>query len=421
MGKILYNLGVVGYGMVIHLISPFNQKAKNWVSGRKNWRINLVESVKILDFNKPIVWFHASSLGEFEQGRPVMEALKKEIDFNLVVTFFSPSGYDIMKKWPAADLVCYLPLDTDKNARDFIKLIKPNVAVFIKYEIWYHYLKQLKKQAITTFLISARFYHGQIFFKPWAKWYRKVIFLFDKIYVQDKESKNLLNGIGFDSVELTGDTRYDRVGELSNNEDSFPEIEQFKNGNNLFIAGSSWPIDEAIICQYINRFPGKYKYLIAPHDISESHLKKIEKQLKVPVQRYSGYQNKKPATVLILDTIGMLSRVYKYAKVAYIGGAFKEGLHNILEPAAYGIPVITGPDHKGFPEGLAMEKSGGLVRITDFENFESLMNQWADDEESRQKVAFTAKKFIHEQIGATQKITKDIERVLSELKISETF
>jgi 3-deoxy-D-manno-octulosonic-acid transferase len=415
MGKILYNLSVVGYGMAIRVISPFNQKAKKWVSGRKNWKNELTESVSKLDFQKPVVWFHASSLGEFEQGRPVMEDLKKTIDFNLVLTFFSPSGYDIMKKWPAANLVCYLPLDTKKNAREFVNIIKPNVAVFIKYEIWFHYLNQLKKQAVRTYLISARFYPGQIFFKSWAKWYRKAIFLIDKIYVQDKESKNLLNGIGYDSVELTGDTRYDRVGDLSKNEDGFPEIEQFKGDSHLFIAGSSWPMDEAIICPYINRHPDQYKYLIAPHDIGESHLIKIEKQLNVPVQRYSVYNKEKPATVLILDTIGMLSRIYKYAKVAYIGGAFKEGLHNILEPAAYGIPVITGSDHKGFPEGSAMEKTGGLVRVTGFEDFESLMNQWTGDEDSRLNAAFAASRFIQEQTGATSKITRDIEKVLSEL------
>ena len=410
MGKLLYNLGIFVYGLAIQIISPFNQKAKQWVSGRDNWRARLLESVEKIDFNKPVVWFHASSLGEFEQGRPVMEALKKEIDFNLVVTFFSPSGYEIMKKWPAADLICYLPLDTEKNAIEFIKLIKPNLAVFIKYELWYHYFKQLKEQSIIIYLISARFYSGQVFFKSWAKWYRKVIFLVDKIYVQDKESKNLLTGIGYHSVEITGDTRYDRVDKLSRNEDCFQEIEHFKGTSNLFIAGSSWPADEAIICRYINQFPDKYKYLLAPHDISENHLKKIEKQLNVPVQRYSGYQEDKPATVMILDTIGMLSRVYKYANVAYIGGAFKEGLHNILEPAAYGIPVITGPNHEGYREGAAMEKAGGLVRISDYNAFENIMNQWADHEEARKEAASAARQFVGDRKGATQNIVRDINR-----------
>ena len=413
MGKFLYNLSVNAYGIAIRLISPFNQKAAAWVAGRKNWKSKLTKAVRTLNPVKPVVWFHTSSLGEFEQGRPVMEALKRDNEINLVLTFFSPSGYEVMKKWLTADLIFYLPLDSKKNAADFIDLIKPNVAVFVKYEFWYHYLKQLNNQKITTYVISARFYDDQVFFKRWAKWYRKVLFLIDKIYVQDKTSENLLEGIGYKAVELSGDTRYDRVNELSQHSDQFLEIEDFVNNEKLFIAGSSWPLDEEIIAGYINENPDKYKYLIAPHDIGENHLKKIEKQLKVPFQRYSSYRKEEASRVLILDTIGMLSRVYKYATVAYVGGAFKEGLHNILEPAAYGVPVITGPDHDGFPEGPTMEKAGGLVRIKNDIEFESLMNQWADDKEVRKKAAFAASLFIQEQTGATLKITKDIESVLS--------
>jgi len=412
MGKHLYNLGIVGYRLAIRLISPFNQKAKQWVIGRKNWQNKLARSVEKLDFNKPVMWFHASSLGEFEQGRPVMEALKKKNSFNLVLTFFSPSGYELIKNWPTADLICYLPIDTDKNAADFIKLIKPDMAIFIKYEFWYHYLNNLNNQQIKTYLISARFYPGQLFFKSWAKWYRNLLFMIDKIYVQDKVSADLLSGIGYYSVELAGDTRYDRVAELGKNTDGFPEIEAFVNNEKLFIAGSSWPLDEAVICKYINKYPHKYKYLIAPHDIGKSHLNKIEKQLQVPCQRYSDYDVNKPARVLLLDTIGMLSRVYKYAKVAYIGGAFKEGLHNILEPAAYGVPVITGPDHTGFPEGPEMEKAGALVRIKNYDDFENNLNRWVDYD-IRQPVAYAARQFIQSHKGATQKIVTDIESLLS--------
>jgi len=412
MGKLLYNLGVNVYGIAVKLISPFNQKANKWVTGRKNWKSKLSKAAGNLDYKKPVVWFHASSLGEFEQGRPVMEALKKQNDINLVLTFFSPSGYEVMKNWTTADLIFYLPLDSKNNAAEFIRLVKPEVAVFVKYEFWYHYLNQLNKRNIKTYVISARFYANQLFFKPWAKWYRKVLFLIDKIYVQDKSSANLLDGIGYQSFEIIGDTRYDRVNELSNHSDRFPEIENFVNEERLFIAGSSWPLDEEIIIKYINENPNKYKYLIAPHDISESHLKKIEKKLNIPVQRYSSYNIDNAFRVLILDTIGMLSRAYKNATVAYIGGAFKEGLHNILEPAAYGVPIITGPDHQGFPEGPAMEKTGGLVRIENDNEFENQMNQWADDEDIRKKSGFAARQFIQKQTGVTQKIMKDIENVL---------
>lgn len=416
MGKFLYNLSVNAYGISVRLASPFNLKAAAWVAGRKDWKSRLTDAIGTLNRDKPVVWFHASSLGEFEQGRPVMEALKRDNEINLVITFFSPSGYEVMKKWLTADLIFYLPLDSKKNATDFIGLIKPDVAVFVKYEFWYHYLKQLNDQHITTYIISARFYADQIFFKSWAKWYRKVLFLIDKIYVQDKSSLDLLEGIGYKPVELSGDTRYDRVNELSQHADQFVEVEDFVNNEKLFVAGSSWPSDEEIIAKYINKNPDKYKYLIAPHDISENHLKKIEKLLNVPFQRYSTYNKEEAPRVLILDTIGMLSRVYKYASAAYIGGAFKEGLHNILEPAAYGVSVITGPDHDGFPEGPAMEKAGGLVRIKNDKEFESLMNKWAIDEEIRKNAASAARLFVQDRTGATQKITKDIEEVLSELK-----
>ena len=297
-------------------------------------------------------------------------------------------------------------------------MIKPDVAVFIKYEFWYHYLKQLNNRNITTYVISARFYANQLFFKKWAKWYKKVLFLLDKIYVQDKASFVLLEGIGYKSVELIGDTRYDRVNELSQHFDQFPEIEDFVNNEKLFVAGSSWPSDEEIITNYINENPNKYKYLIAPHDISKSHLKKIERQLNVSFKRYSSYKKGIDSRVLILDTIGMLSRVYKYATIAYVGGAFKEGLHNILEPAAYGVPIITGPDHDGFPEGQALEKAGGLVRIKGDQEFENLMNQWAEKEDLRKSAAFAARQFVQEQTGATKKITKDIEMAI--FKITKT-
>lgn len=412
MGKLLYNLSILLYGATVRLISPFNEKAKKWMDGRNEWKSNLTNAVGKLDAKKPVVWFHASSLGEFEQGRPVMEALKKTKNISLVLSFFSPSGYEVIKNWPAADLICYLPIDTKKNAVNFINIINPSIVIFIKYEFWYHYLNQLNKQQIKTYLISARFYPGQLFFKSWAKWYRKMLFLFNKIYVQEKNSKDLLTGIGYHSVKLAGDTRYDRVDELSRNTDEFPEIKSFVNNEPLFIAGSSWPIGEALICEYINQYPEKYKYLIAPHDISENHLRKIEKQLNVPFQRYSDYQETIPTSVLILDTIGMLSRVYKYATVAYIGGAFKEGLHNILEPAAYGVPVITGPDHSGFPEGPEMEKAGGLVRVHDFTTFEEVMNRWIN-RVAHEPASNAVQRFIQTRKGATQKIVEDLIRVIN--------
>ena len=261
-------------------------------------------------------------------------------------------------------------------------------------------------------MISARFYPGQLFFKPWAKWYRDILFKATRIYVQDASSVELLKSTGYTSFVLAGDTRFDRVEELSGNRDEFPVIEDFKGNEKLFIAGSSWPDDEDIITRYINRYPQKFKYIIAPHDVHKNHIKKIEELLKVPSQRYSAYDSEKPSRVLILDVIGKLSRIYKYASVAYIGGAFKEGLHNILEPAAYGVPVITGPDHSGFPEGSEMEKTGALRRIANFDEFEKLMNDWEENEWIRSDASSSAKRFVHQRTGSTEKIVKDIESLL---------
>lgn len=407
MGKLGYEISLFSYYLGITFASPFNSKAKEWVQGRKNWRKKIKAQVEGLDKSKKTVWFHVSSLGEFEQGRPLMESLKSE--HSIVLTFFSPSGFQVMKNWDGADVICYLPIDTKRNAAEFIELINPSLAVFVKYDVWYHYLKQLKKNSIPRVLISARFYPKQLFFKKWASWYRKLIFLFSEILVQDEQSLGLLENIGYRNAKLTGDTRFDRVAALSKNTDEFPKIASFCGDKKVFIAGSSWPLDEQLMHEYMLKNKHNLRFIIAPHDISTEHIKLLKSKLNNQVILYSEIDKIQNERILIIDSIGLLSRLYKYAYISYIGGAFKEGLHNILEPAAYGIPVITGPDHEGFLEGPAMEKAGGLFRVDSALQFAEIMDQLISNSAFYTKAARSAQNFIEENSGASLRTLKTLE------------
>jgi 3-deoxy-D-manno-octulosonic-acid transferase len=415
MGRLLYDIGIFGYSFGVKTASLFNEKARLWIDGRRKWRKRVESSVQELDPGRETVWFHVSSLGEFEQGRPLMEELKRDKEINLILSFYSPSGFEIMKNWSGADLIIYLPLDTEKNATDFIRLIDPSLAIFVKYDFWYHYLKALKKKEIPCLLISARFYPDQLFFKKWAKWYRSILFLFDKILVQDQLSMDLLASVSYDNALLTGDTRYDRVWELSQHNDRFPEIEKFIDGRRLFIAGSSWPLDEKIMLPYIRKNKKNMCFIIAPHDIRTAHVLSLKNKLDGKVMLFSEWNSSSQEEVLILNSIGMLSRLYKYAYVAYIGGAFKEGLHNILEPAAFGVPVITGPDHKGFLEGPLMEEEGALFRVSNEEEFAEIMDRLIGDADFRNKASEKARNFIQHHTGASEKTLAHVEEYLAKI------
>lgn len=410
MGKILYNVGVRSFYMGVRIASLFNEKAQYWIEGRKQWRENLKKAASKLDSGRRNVWFHVSSLGEFEQGRPVMEELKKTKDINLILSFYSPSGYEQMKDWQVADLVTYLPLDTKKNAIDFIDIIKPDLALFVKYDLWFHYLSQLRKKKLPSLLISARFYPSQAFFKSWASWYRDLLFLFDRILVQDHESLDLLHSINYNDAEISGDIRYDRVDELSKNKDRFNEIEKFVDRKKVFIAGSSWPLDEDVFIPYLLTNEKNLCSIIAPHDIGKKHIDSLVLKCKGKSILHSNIENWNGEKILIIDSIGILSRIYKYADISYIGGAFKEGLHNILEPAAFGVPVITGPDHKGFPEGPQMEKEGGLFRVEDDKKFAIILDQLLDDEKAYSLASHSAIRFIKERKGASKRTLEAIEQ-----------
>lgn len=403
----LYSIGIGMYYLGILIASLFSKKARLWITGRKNI-FNLIEE-KVSPSDK-IYWFHSASLGEFEQGRPVMEAIKKnDPSIKICLTFFSPSGYEIRKNYEHADYIFYLPLDTKRNAARFIKLVNPQKAFFIKYEYWYHYLDQLNRQNIPAYLISAYFRHNQIFFRWYGKWFLKILFKFTHIFVQNKLSEQILEYARLYDVTSSGDTRFDRVIEIARQSKKIEVVEKFKNNDIIIIGGSTWPKDEELLTRFINDTSHNVKYIIAPHIISEGNIHHLEKSIKKPLVKYSsaGENDISKFQILIIDNIGMLSSLYKYADIAYIGGGFGAGIHNILEAAVFGLPVIFGPKHKKYQEALDLLKLGGAYTICDCKNlckyFEDLL-----DDRVRKRVGKISKKYVAEKQGATQIILDKI-------------
>ena len=405
--KVLYNIGILIFTALAHLIAPFNSKASLWVKGRKNWAEKISERIKPGDRN---IWIHCASLGEFEQGRPVIEAIKKEMpELKIVLTFFSPSGYEIRKNYSNADCISYLPADTPGNAAKFINLVRPEFVIFVKYEFWHNYISALYENKIPLYLISGIFRPEQHFFKWYGSFFRGMLKKFEKIFVQDKRSLDLLSGIGIENVFLAGDTRFDRVIQLTGTARDIPQIEQFRGSEKLFIAGSSWRQDEEIIAQYINRFPYKMKWVFAPHEIDKPNIDRLEKLFKVKVVRFSEFNDKSAdARVLIIDNIGMLSSAYKYAYLSAIGGGFGKGIHNILEPACWGIPVMFGPRYKKFREAVDLINDNGAMTFDSFVIFSDILDKWLANETFYLKSAKTAADYINKNTGATGKILQEI-------------
>lgn len=402
--KLLYRLAIICYQLFIHFAALFHPKAKLWVDGRKNIDQKLRE--KKLNEEK-IIWIHCASLGEFEQGRPLIEQLKKERPtYKILLTFYSPSGYEIRKNYPLADHILYLPVDTASNAKQFVKLVQPQFVFFIKYEFWYYFLKELKQQNIPSYLVAAVFRKNQVFFKWYGGFFRKMLPFFSHIFVQNQESQELLKSIGLNNSTIAGDTRIDRVLTIAKQAKSFPIIEQFVEGQAVLIAGSTWQADEAILSRFINEYaPDDWKFIIAPHEIKEQHIRLLEQSLTVSCLRYSqaNINNSVRSKVLIIDNIGMLSALYQYGKVAYIGGGFGAGIHNTLEPIAFGLPVIFGPKYKKFTEAnWLVSHQGGFViqNVTDFRRvFQDLAQT-----DFYKKTSDTARLYIEKNQGATQKV-----------------
>lgn len=402
---LLYNIGIQLYFFIIWLASFFNKKAKLWLDGRNNQHIHT---------HNNSIWFHFASLGEFEQGRPVLEQLRNRYpDNKVVITFFSPSGYEIRKDTPLADAVYYLPLDTAKNAREFIDTIKPRIAIFTKYEYWYHYFNELHQREIPLYVISAIFMPGQVFFKWYGGLHRKILRFVTMFFVQDTQSKQLLEGLGINNVTVSGDTRFDRVWANAQHPKSLPVIAEFKNHHQVFIAGSTWPEDEKLIAALPAKYPD-WKFIIAPHEINEEKIAKLITLLpNNSVIRYSHLTTHNPQLTtqyqtLIIDNIGMLSSLYQYGNIAYIGGGFSAGIHNTLEAAAFGLPVIFGPNYSRFKEAkdLVALKTG--FSINNERELIGITETLADDSAFYSAVCKKAEKYVEENTGATETIIQSI-------------
>ena len=401
----MYNIVIYIYLIGVAIASCFNKKVKKMWAGERQALKVLREKV---DPNARYIWFHAASLGEFEQGRPLMEYLRKtHPEYKILLTFFSPSGYEVRKNYEGADIICYLPLDTIRNARRFLRAIKPVMAFFIKYEFWYNYLHILQHRGIPTYSVSSIFRPDQIFFQWYGKGYGRVLKCFTHFFVQNIESKNLLAKLDIHDVEVVGDTRFDRVLQIKEASKQLPIVEKFtENTSKVFIAGSSWLPDEEVFLKYFNLHKD-WKLIVAPHVIGEDHLAQIFELLKGRrVVRYTEAteENVKDAEVLIIDCFGLLSSIYHYATISYVGGGFGVGIHNVLEAAVWDIPVIFGPNNKRFQEAQGLIMTGGGFEINDYQSFCDLMMRFETDEMFLQTSKKHAGEFVKGRAGATEKI-----------------
>lgn len=397
----LYNFGLLIYSLFIRLASLKNKKAQKWLAGRKKL---FQEIERAVDSSEKSIWFHFASLGEFEQGRPVLEQLKKVAPVHkIVITFYSPSGYEIRKNYSLADHVFYLPLDTRKNAGRFIKLINPSIAVFTKYEYWYHHFKALSERNIPLFIVSAIFRENQIFFKWYGSLHRKTLSYVSHFFAQNEKSRDLLNKIGFDNVSISGDTRFDRVAQNASHPQDLPLIRSFCGTHKVFIGGSTWPEDEALLSRLAPKLPD-WKFIIAPHEIHPDKLLATEK-LFPGSTRYSQLSTSAEGKTLIIDNVGMLSSLYQHGAIAFIGGGFGAGIHNTLEAAAFGLPVIFGPKYSKFQEARDLISSGGGFTVKTYEELESCINSLLKDYQQSGEVA---KNYVMSNTGATEIILKKI-------------
>jgi 3-deoxy-D-manno-octulosonic-acid transferase len=403
---LLYNIGIKLYSLFIRFASLFNNKAKLWVAGRKNTVFVRIESS---------IWFHFASLGEFEQGRPILEAMRNlHPAKKVVVTFFSPSGYEIRKNTPLADYVYYLPLDTPSNARKFIDAINPEIVIFTKYEYWYHFFNEAHKRNIPLYIVSGIFRQGQVFFKWYGGFNRKILSLVSHFFLQDDASIQLLQNIGITNTSVSGDTRFDRVWANAQNPKQLPLIDDFKNGKKLFIAGSTWPQDEALLAKLVSQYPD-WKFIFAPHEIPEEKINALMNLLPegtaIRFSEAKGQENQSLTSnlqSLIIDNIGMLSSLYAYGDIAYIGGGFGVGIHNTLEAAAFGLPVIFGPNYQKFNEAkeLIVLKAG--FSVSNEAELKGIVETLVTDEVFYSVTRKKILNYVEGNVGATEMIMEHI-------------
>ena len=425
----LYNIAIGGYGAAIGVAGAFNHKAKLFKEGRKGL---LEKMASEIDHTHPIIWFHCSSVGEFEQARPLIEWYKENCkEYKILLTFFSPSGYEMRKNYPLADWIYYMPLDTVSNACRFLDIVKPQKAIFIKYEFWYNFLTQLNKRGIKTYIVSAIFREDQPFFKPYGGLFRKMLKSFTALFVQDTQSAQLLKSIGIkENVTVCGDTRFDRVNQITAASKEFPAIEIFSRNAFTVLAGSTWGPCEEILAATIKNF-SKAKLVIAPHEIHKEHIDKICAQFKgYRIIKFSEFNDKfmaaynaggeelakyekelQQANVLLIDCLGILSSIYRYGKFAYIGGGFGVGIHNILEAATYGIPVVFGPNYRKFKEARDLIARRGATSVRSQEEFYALLDNFIKSETVRKERGKVCLDYVKENLGATEKIIGKIENI----------
>jgi len=406
---LLYNFIVLLAAATVKILAFFSPKMKLFVNGRKNVFKTLNEKIKAKD---KTIWFHAASLGEYEQGLPVMEQIKaKYPNHKIVLTFFSPSGYEVRKNNTVADVTVYLPLDTAFNAKKFIALTHPELVFFIKYEYWPNYLKVLKQAGIITYLISGIFREKQAFFKWFGGFYRNALQTFDFFFVQNESSKKLLQSIGYQNVKISGDTRFDRVVSILGRDNRLDFIEAFKNDTTTIVIGSSWPKDESLLVTFINQCSSKVKFIIAPHNIKAEQIADLKAQITKPTVLFSEKEGKSlfDYTVLIVDTIGILTKIYSYADIAYVGGGFGHpGVHNILEPATFGVPIVIGPNYSHFAEATALVNMEGCVTITNQYQLNDAFNNLIMNADIRHEKGHIAETFVQMNKGATAVILNHI-------------
>lgn len=406
---LLYRTGIFFYSLFIHIASVFNEKARLFVRGRKNWEKILGQKI---DPKAKYIWFHCASLGEFEQGRPVIEDLKNRLpEYKIMLTFFSPSGYEIRRNYPLADVVAYLPMDTKRNVSTFLNIVKPEKVFFIKYEFWYFYFSELSRRKIPLYIISAIFRENQQFFKntPWGKWYLKMLSQVEHLFVQNEKSGELLKTIGLSNFTVSGDTRFDRVAAIAKVSKEIPIVEKFRENSLLLIAGSTWKPDEELLAAFINQ-SSNIKFIIAPHEVSAANINRIHQLLKKPAISFSKVTEAEidMFQVLIIDSVGLLSSLYRHGNIAYIGGGFGVGIHNILEAATFGLPVIFGPNYKKFKEAVDLTVEGGAISISNFDELRQALNNLINVKHEREKTSDICKNYVAKNVGSTKVIIKKV-------------
>ena len=415
---LLYNLGIRIYWCLAHVAASFYPKAKLWLAGRRQWHPRLQRAMAQLQVRP--VWVHCSSLGEFEQGRPLIEAIKaRNPQQPVVLSFYSPSGYEVRKGYPLADYVCYLPLDTRRNAQRFVETLNPSLAIFVKYEFWYHMLGALNGAKVPTYVVSAIFRPQQVFFKSYGCWYRRFLQRFTHLFVQDEQSVELLRGIGICNATACGDTRFDRVAAIARSADTIPEVERFcalEPHRPVLVAGSTWPPDEELLAAYMRTSSG-LRLIIAPHEVHDAHLRLVEQRFGFAgtvryTQLRDGSSPSTGARVLIVDTIGLLAAIYRYGQVAYGGGGFGVGIHNTLEAAVYGMPVLFGPNYRRFNEAVGLLAHGGAFVVDGPVALARSLDGLLSSPEHLAHSAEASRRYVQSMTGATQAVMAAIDGAL---------